>query len=609
MSLVQRILRAVKRPGRASTDARLEALLATGYGMHREGELSGAESHYRQAVELAPDHAPARHLLGALLGQLGRLDEAREALQQAVQLDPTSAPALVDYGHTLRLQGDAGTAATCYREALEIDPQFRLAAVSLGEVALTLGDAQAAARAFEVALEPPADPKAVRGTVSALESLGRIAEARRICEQILIREPDHAEAHATLGYLLLKREYDPEAALEHLDDALRLRPANSELHANRGIALHDLGRLDEAIAAYDAALAADSACEIARFHRSLALLSRGQFESAWMDYEVRLMSEDAVSRPFPFPRWNGEDLAGKTLLVTAEQGIGDEIMFASCLPDVLCRARHVIVECSQKLEPIFRRSFAEATVHGGSQLQDLSWIDALPPVDLTCPIGSLPLYLRPSRSAFPRHAGYLRPDWVLAEEYRRRLDALGPGLKVGLSWRGGTMKSRRTLRSLTLEQLTPVLGIHGVHFVDLQYDDGTPEIQALHETHGYTVHHWRDALVDYDRTAALVSALDLVVSVCTAVIHLGGALGKPVWVMAPCVPEWRYGASGEQMPWFPSVRIVRQTEARNWTPVIERIAADLREWSTSQLEPESGTDAAGHATVNAAARVERTPLG
>jgi tetratricopeptide (TPR) repeat protein len=592
MKLLQRLLGAVQRSASPKPIdlARAGELMAAGLELHRQGDLASAEALYWQAVDAAPQEASAYHLLGGVLGQSGRIDEARLQLERALALRPAFPAALVDLGHVLRLQGDPQAAIAAYRKALAFEPGFALAAVSLGEVLLGQREHAAAVEAFEIALQAPADARAMKGMVAALEQLDRAEAACRACEQVLVREPAHAEAHASLGYLLLKRHFDPQRALGHLQQAIRLRPDDSEVQANIGIAFQDLGLVHEAVNAYEAALAIDPNCTIARFHRSLALLSRGEYAAAWADYELRLLSEEAPRRAFPYPHWDGGDLSGKTLLVTAEQGIGDEIMFASCIPDLTRRAGHVIVECSHKLEPIYRRSFPEATIHGGSQFDALDWLARLPPVDLTCPVGSLPLHLRKNRGQFPMHTGYLRAAPEVTQEYRRRLRELGTGLNVGLSWRGGTPKSRGALRSLRLEQLLPLLRLPGVNFVDLQYDDATREIEQVRHDHGCIVHRWPDALDDYDRTAALVASLDVVVSVCTAVVHLGGALGKPVWVMAPIVPEWRYGHAAEDMPWYPSVRIVRQLESRQWEPVIARVCAVLRSLRDARATQRSDQD-------------------
>ena len=196
---------------------------------------------------------------------------------------------------------------------------------------------------------------------------------------------------------------------------------------------------------------------------------------------------------------------------------------------------------------------------------------------MQCPIGSLPLYFRRERADFPHHHGYLQADRELVALWRERLAALGPGLKVGISWQGGTHKSRRPVRSLPLAQWLPILQLKGAHFVDLQYTDCRTELAELAAASGVRVHSWDEVRADYEQTAAAVTALDLIVSVCTAVIHLGGALGRPVWVMAPFSPEWRYGIAGDGMPWYPSVRVFRQPAYGEWDAVIGTVAQRLHE--------------------------------
>jgi hypothetical protein len=333
--------------------------------------------------------------------------------------------------------------------------------------------------------------------------------------------------------------------------------------------------MQEAIASYDAALTADPGYEFARFHRALANLIEQRFDLAWDDYEARLASAVLPPRRFGFPRWDGGELAGKTLLILAEQGLGDEIMFASCFAEVIARAQHCVIDCAAKLAPVFQRSFPQATVHGGTQFDDPMWLTGLPQPDLQIDAGSLPRLLRRSRSAFPRHQGYLAADPQKVQAWRGRLAASGDGIKVGVSWRGGTALSRGGLRSLALDDLAPLFAVPGVDFVSLQYDAGNEEMAGYRARSGCTLEHFAGAIADYDETAALVTALDLVISVCTAIIHLGGALGTPVWVMAPLVPEWRYGIRGESMPWYPGNRVFRQTAPGDWDSVIARVVAEL----------------------------------
>ena len=207
------------------------------------------------------------------------------------------------------------------------------------------------------------------------------------------------------------------------------------------------------------------------------------------------------------------------------------------------------------------------------------WLAQAGVVSAQSAAGSLPRFLRHDWKDFPRHSGYLLAEQSRVTYWRSRLGQLGPGLKVGLAWTGGSMKTRRRLRSVTAADLIPLLKVAGAHFVSLQYRDSSEEISLLRDSHGLTVHHWQEAIDDYDETAALVSALDLVISVQTAVVHLTGALGRPAWVLVPSSPEWRYLQSGETMPWYPSVRLFRQERADDWQAVIGRVAAELAQSS------------------------------
>jgi len=240
---------------------------------------------------------------------------------------------------------------------------------------------------------------------------------------------------------------------------------------------------------------------------------------------------------------------------------------------------HPVIECSPKLETLFRRSFSAARVYAPIADRAPPPDAQKAPIDMQIPIGSLPLHFRRSRAEFPRHSGYLKGDPVRIDAWRERLAALGPGLTIGVSWQGGTHKSRRPVRSMALERWQPILRRSNAHFIDLQYTDCGAELAALRTDTGIQIHSWDAVRTDYEETAALVSALDLVISVCTAVIHLGGALGRPVWVMAPYSPEWRYGIAGEEMPWYPSVRVFRQAAFGEWDAVVERVAQSLTGFS------------------------------
>jgi tetratricopeptide (TPR) repeat protein len=370
--------------------------------------------------------------------------------------------------------------------------------------------------------------------------------------------------------------HQPERALDCYEAARRLRDDDAELYDSRASTYQELGRLPEAFADYERALALRPDFPLALFHRSMARLLAGDFRRGWDDYELRRLNAEHATSEAGLPRWDGSPLAGRTLLITREQGLGDEIMYASMLPQLIAQAGRCIVECDPRLLDLLRRSFPAATFFGTVPGSRLPASIARSSIDFAIEAGSLAGFLRREAADFPRHSGYLRADAAATARWRERLAGLGPGRRIGISWTGGVRKTRRALRSLTLEQLLPLLRIPGLRFVSLQYTaDARQAVDDLRLRHGIDIAHWQEAIEDYDQTAALVSALDLTISVCTSIVHLGGALGRPVWVLAPLSPEWRYGTAGETMIWYPSVRMFRQSAYGDWAPVIERVAGEL----------------------------------
>jgi hypothetical protein len=341
-----------------------------------------------------------------------------------------------------------------------------------------------------------------------------------------------------------------------------------------GHALRDLARFDEAIAAYDAALVLRPGFGDAMSNRSQSVLMRGEYGAGWRQYEQRFAASGRRARSAGAPLWQGESLDGRTIAVLSEQGVGDEIMFASCLPDLLATAGQVVIECEPRLAPIFSRSFAQASVRprAGTAAPD----EGLRRPDCEISIGSLPLHFRPSRASFPRTAGYLLADAAKVARWCDRHAAGGKSRRIGIAWRGGTLRNRQHLRSLDLAALVPVLRQPGCEFVSLQYGDRRDELGAIRERTGLTV---RDLSADIgdaiDELAAVIDSLDLIITVDNTIAHLSSALGKPTWILLPFSPEWRYGRDGETMAWYPSARLFRQTAPRDWSGVVARVAQAL----------------------------------
>ena len=468
-------------------------------------------------------------------------------------------------------KGDREGALLTLKRAASLDPKSAAVRAFMGVVLLQLRSLDAALDHLRIAHDTdPQNGDILKLLVDTLLQSGRTQKALTICEAALRRDRTFHEAWTSLG-LVYRRTHRSAEALECYERAIALKERDVDSMANRAIALSDLGRPDEALEAFEAVLAVAPDHAVARFHRGLALLSKGDYADGWRDYELRLVSSDRPAQKALAPRWDGAPLAGRSILVRGEQGLGDQIMFASCLPQLIADAGSCTVECAPQLVKIFERSFPEARVRA-------TGADAAPDAryDYEVPLGSLPMQYRRSAQDFPRHSGYLKPDPARTREWRGRLHALGPGLKIGLSWRGGTALSRVALRSIPLEAWERLFALAGVRFVSLQYTEGAAaELAALARAGGPEVAHWEDAIADYDETAALVSALDLTVSVCTSVVHLTGALGRPVWVLAPQAPEWRYGTRGEAVPWYPSARVFRQEDYGEWDPVMRRVAAEL----------------------------------
>jgi len=565
-----------RRAMRVFSEPKARPLVAQGIALHKAGDAAGARQVLERAIAVDPDNPGAHHWLGVVLAGEGA-PAAAAHLERAIALDPRQFEAYKDLGFLYFLQGNHARAITLYRRALAIAPEPAQARHILGLLLKDTGDRdEGLVHLREAHRLAPKDGALLRSLTVTLVEAGLFDEASATAERAVAHNAESAEAQRCLGYVL-QNLHEPARADVHYDAALRLGSDDAEFHNDRAVVKQDLGRLPEAFECYERALAQRPDFPESVFHRGLARLLTGDYARGWADYEARHVVPGMLpARPARFPRWDGAPLDGRTLLVYGEQGLGDEIMFASCLSQAMAAGGECIVECAPKLQGIFTRSFPEATVYAAAPDRRMPQAIASRRIDCEMASGSLPRLFRRTLDEFPRHQGYLRADPARVAHWRERLEALGGGLKVGVSWRGGVHRTRRPLRSLTLENWLPILRMPGTHFVSLQYTAGADaEVAQLASSHGAQVAHWPEAIADYEETAALVVALDMVVSVCTAVIHLGGALGRPVWVMVPFSAEWRYGASGDAMPWYPSVRLFRQPAFGQWEPVISSVTAEL----------------------------------
>ena len=543
------------------------------------GHAAAAKRIVAEVLSLEPKHVQALILAGRLAKLSGRDEQARESLETAIELDGEQLDARLALAAVLRRQREFDRCLDELSYVLYRDPENARAYFELGNLHNVRGDHKGAIDFFRKALEIEPD------FVAAMIELGHLYLARNrdeealgVLERAAELDPLSIAAQSNLAYNYARLE-QYERGYEMFTKLCAMTP-DSVLgpRINLGNALDSMGQFARSERIYEQVLRHEANNFTARWNRATLILARHDFERGWEEYEYRLQ-QDGVWAPrlIPFRPWKGEPLEGKTVVVGAEQGLGDQIMFASCLPELIRQAGKVYVECDERLAALFIRSFPDATVLPGGHEMKPRWLREVGMPDFNVWAGSLPRYLRGSLDRFPEHEGYLRPDPAKVARWRDEVARLGAGLKVGVSWRGGTSSTRRRLRSLVLADFAPILRVPGCHFVNLQYGDVASEIDACAGDPGVRVAHWPAAIEDYDETAALCCALDLTISVCTAVIHLNGALGRPVWVLVPAVAEWRYGRTGsERMPWYPSARLIRQAELGEWEPVIEQVATQLQ---------------------------------
>jgi hypothetical protein len=421
-----------------------------------------------------------------------------------------------------------------------------------------------------------------------VEAVSRLATddfagAERLCRQAIRIAPTFGRAYINLA-ASLKEQGRIEEAREMLDAGMKLLPDNPAALLHGAAFELDLGAAAAAAARAQRALVLDESSPEARLFLANALLLDGRYREGWSAYESRKrygpqaeVHRLAAKFLGTVPSWKGEPLAGRSLLVHSEQAIGEQVLFASCFGDVASSAARCVVTCDWRMQGLLDRSFPGIRFVTVRTLKHYSGIVREEgPFDFRCAMGDLPGLLGRDRHSIPGATAYLRPDPVKLAAWKERVEALGPGLKAGLSWCGGTKATGRGKRSLSPEQLRPLLAVGGVHWISLQYGECREDIAAMQAIPGVRIHHWQEAVDDIEEQAALCYALDHRISVCTSLVHLAGAMDLPICVLSPPATMWPYGM-GDRMPWYPSARIYRQRRYRDWTEPVARAAADLVE--------------------------------
>ncbi|GIX47095.1 MAG: hypothetical protein KatS3mg131_1306 [Candidatus Tectimicrobiota bacterium] len=564
-----------------------ESYSSLGATLQAQGQLAAACQCYHQALRLRPDLVAAHINLGTLYEAQGQLAAAAAHYAQALHLQPQAAEAHFNLANVLRAQGKKAEALAHYRTALRLRPGWLDVYNNLGMLLKEEGQLEAARACYEQALhlEPgAAELHSNLGVV--LKDLRQFEAAIHHYREALRLQPALVEAHANLGNVY-KELGDYEAAVRHYRQALAQRPHWSEVLCNLGHAYQALGQFAEAHQSYARALACRPDYVEAHISEALLLLVQGRLEEGWEGYEWRLRLDAGRLQAFPFVPWQGERFERGTLVVSAEQGLGDELLFASCLPDALERTGHLVLECDPRLAPLLARSLPRVTVVGQGR-HHTGWTKRLPAGTRHCPAGSLPRWLRPTLEAFFPQRLRLRAAPNQIRRWRSWLAGLGPGLKVGVLWRSLRQRAQQG-HYAPVGQWQRLWALEGIWWVSLQYDGGKEELEALGETR--VVVPELDVWGDLEGVAGLLAGLDLVVGPETALVQLGGALGRRVWCVVAYPGSWpQLGTGG--MPWWEGVRYWVAPGPGRWEELFSAMAQEL-----TQLAQQ----AAGSATAPAAA--------
>lgn len=511
----------------------VDAMTQLGIVLARQNKLDGAVAKFRQAIELRPQFAKAHNNLGVALTQMGKRDEALACYKEAASLQPDYAEAHFNLGIAHAERREADEAIACYHRAIKVRPDYAEALFNLGLL---------------------------------LVAERRSADAVAYLEQAVRFAPDNPEAHNNLC-LALAEVGRFEEAVASSDAALRLRPLDSKCHMNRGNALASLGRIDAAIASYDLALQLQPEYPNAHWNRSLSLLAKGNYERGWAEYEFRWKKPETFRRSFPKPWWDGSSLSGKTILLWCEQGIGDTFQFVRYAWLLKEQGATVWLECPEKIADLL------ATCRGVDKVfAEGKPIDA--EFDFHMPLMSLPHYCNTKLNTVPAHVPYLSVDADRVSEWRIQLGS-DAKFRIGISWQGNPKHRWDPHRSIPLHWFRSLAMLDGVELYSLQKDHGLDQFDSIR----FPLTNLRGPLDEkggtFREAGAAMAALDLIITCDSALAHLAGALGLPVWISMAALSDWRWLRDRDESPWYPTMRLFRQSKLGEWRPVFENMCREV----------------------------------
>ncbi len=549
------------------------------------GQLGASLHLCQQVIHAYPDDFEAHYLLGSLYLQMGDPRQALAQLQWALHLRGDWAPAWQELGNAWMMLGNPEEAARAYEQGLTFAPADGPLLLSLGSCWLTLGKlAQAISVLQRAAAAQPPQPYALATLGNALMFNDQIVEAEGWFRQALALEPKEGRILVNLSHCLHLQDRLGEAA-DCLKQAILLLPGDAQPHNNLGTVLQEQNQPEAAIEAYRRGLQLAPHWPEIHYNLGTALLTLGHFTEGWREYEWRLQQRGAEYPTFAQPLWTGSPLHRQTLLIYAEQGLGDTIQFVRYLP-LLAEAHpeaQILFRCQGSLVELLRSCVQLP------QVQVISETDPLPPFDCHLPLLSLPQRLGTTLETIPARIPYLAspgsgPSWLgdFPQLFQKPM-------KVGLVWASGKranpeLNRIQRLKSCPLELLLPPLQMPSIQCVSLQVGEDLTPLRSLLEQH--QVLEWGSRFHSFVDTAAAVAQLDLVISVDTAVAHLAGAMGKPVWVLLPFAADWRWLLNRQDSPWYPEVmRLFRQAVPGDWTGVLEQVRVALQDWPIPPQNP------------------------
>jgi tetratricopeptide (TPR) repeat protein len=563
------------KPDLRTSAANIAQAIEEAIAHFRQGRLAEADKICTRVLKVHSNHFDALHLAGIIKLQNGKAGAAYALIESALKVNPQAPEALANLGMALAALNRGEEALAAIDRALALLPDSFESLNNRGNVLLKLNRPADALAAFDrVSMLEPRHLGARINRGNALAALERFDEAVAQYDAVLAVHPTHAETHCNRGNALSGRGRYSDAIAAY-DRALALRPDYVKALTNRGIALQTIGQHQEALAEFGKVLAIDKDHADAHHNEALTLLTLGDYRRGFAAYEWRWQRTGmpARRRSFGKPLWLGEyPLGRRTILLHAEQGLGDTIQFVRYAPLLAKTGANVVIEVPPELTDLLTRvAGVSGVVASGAPL---------PAFDVHCPMGSLPHALKTEPATIPADIPYLTASAEGIAKWRERIERL-PSPRIAIAWSGRATHANDRNRSVALARLEPLLALDGASFVSIQRElrDADREVLAR----APRLAHVGGDLDDFDDTAAVVSLVDLVISVDTSVVHLAAALGRPTWILLPFWPDWRWMLDRADSPWYPTVRLFRQRALGDWDGVIARVTEEVLKVAAAPL--------------------------